>query len=508
MTKKVFKRQNLAVSVISGISGFIGLSLLTYSQTGTKYDMVEFCFKPHELTHIESAEKFCTNDKKYAIPIGYWNEERYTLSNPRFQRDDIFILSEKAHKLGIIPASNPDAYKYALFSIPLLGAGAVLFSLRINRYKLEFPIYYESVKTDLNLNILEGEKDRSIHSHKSQVEEKYYKDELDKQDKDQRFMDLTPEERQATIEDAQLNYERASGQSTTQYDLMIQQLREQLAKSKAETVKHNLEEEKLMKKLQTVKGQTVDTNSNEKTNQLKKDLINALKQHENGWLWSIINNATPIWLIGRQGSGKTFTAASIALVRKHCLDASIYYLIDRHAGSDNEKAWQYLYVDNKAISEEEIDQAFKNCVTRWKQRILDKVDSFEQIILDEFTHLKDLIGDSAAEFYKMHLSDTRKAKSMLVAISHTDTNSAYPEGTKAMREAGTILIKKFSKNGRKPLSKIEITRGYFDNNGDEIKDFQGTIPIWFSPDKLDGHFNGVPINFDEIVEVEEDDTEE
>ncbi|MHC5748119.1 MAG: hypothetical protein ACYTXT_40985 [Nostoc sp.] len=33
----------------------------------------------------------------------------------------------------------------------------------------------------------------------------------------------------------------------------------------------------------------------------------------------------------------------------------------------------------------------------------------------------------------------------MTGITHNDTNSSYPEGTQAMREAGTILIQKFTK---------------------------------------------------------------
>ncbi|MHC5732863.1 MAG: hypothetical protein ACYTXY_54275, partial [Nostoc sp.] len=71
-------------------------------------------------------------------------------------------------------------------------------------------------------------------------------------------------------------------------------------------------------------------------------LVDALKSHEGGWLWRIIDNQTPLWFIGRQGSSKTWTACSFALVRKYCLGISIRHLIDEHARGVNWQIWNYL----------------------------------------------------------------------------------------------------------------------------------------------------------------------
>ncbi|MFM6475558.1 MAG: hypothetical protein ACKPGH_19040, partial [Dolichospermum sp.] len=94
--------------------------------------------------------------------------------------------------------------------------------------------------------------------------------------------------------------------------------------------------------------------------QLKNILIEQLKNHEDGYLWTIINSLKPLWLIGNQGSGKTYTASSIALIRKYCLYAPIQYLIDRHATGDNASVWKFLQPKMTAESEENIAAAMED----------------------------------------------------------------------------------------------------------------------------------------------------
>ncbi|WP_334852404.1 hypothetical protein [Nostoc sp.] len=107
-----------------------------------------------------------------------------------------------------------------------------------------------------------------------------------------------------------------------------------------------------------------------------------------------------------------------------------------------------------------------------------------------------MIGEPAEKFYKLHLTDTRKAKVYVTGITHNDMNSSYLEGTQAMREAGTILIQKFSANGKTPLSRVKIVRGLLDDNEEEYLDAERTLPSWFNPESIYNHFNGQPIEFD------------
>ncbi|MFM5962807.1 MAG: hypothetical protein ACKOQ2_37600, partial [Dolichospermum sp.] len=90
------------------------------------------------------------------------------------------------------------------------------------------------------------------------------------------------------------------------------------------------------------------------------------------YLWTIINSLKPLWLIGNQGSGKTYTAGAIALIRKYCLDARVEYLIDRHATGDNASVWKFLQTKNIAESEENIAAAMEDNIIFWGNRIKQK----------------------------------------------------------------------------------------------------------------------------------------
>lgn len=278
-----------------------------------------------------------------------------------------------------------------------------------------------------------------------------------------------------------------------QHELQLSSMDKNIAENKLATA----ETTKKLDKLNTSSAGLPQSDKISPNEQLKNNLIDALKSHEDGYLWKIINSLKPLWLIGNQGSGKTYTAATIALIRKYCLDAPIHQLIDRHATGDNADVWKLLDAQSKAESEDEISQAFDDCCDRWLQRIKEKPTKKQQVIVDEFTNLKSLCGESAITFFKMSLTDTRKAKEYLLGITHNATNESFPEKTADSRKAGTILLEKFSANGETPLPRIVIRYGLVDEQGNSLEDVEKTLPSWFHPKKIHKHFNGKPINFDE-----------
>ncbi|WP_414553333.1 hypothetical protein [Anabaena sp. CCY 0017] len=276
------------------------------------------------------------------------------------------------------------------------------------------------------------------------------------------------------------------------HELQISELDKAIADNRLSTAETNRKLDKLNKPTGDTGTATQSPNDS-----LRNSLIDALKHHEDGYLWKIINSLKPLWLIGNQGSGKTYTAAAIALIRKYCLDASIYQLIDRHATGDNADVWKLLEASSKAESEDEISTAFEDCCDRWLQRIKEKPTKKQQVICDEFTNLKSLCGDSAIAFFKMSLTDTRKAKEYLLGITHNATNESFPDGTASARKAGTILLEKFSANGETPLSRVVVRYGLVDENGNNLEDEERTLPSWMHPERIYQHFNGKPINFED-----------
>ncbi|MFM6756061.1 MAG: hypothetical protein ACKPJ4_12370, partial [Dolichospermum sp.] len=305
----------------------------------------------------------------------------------------------------------------------------------------------------------------------------------------------TQETIQQLKSDGEIQLDHLNGQLQGQLSLKSHQL--QLSEIEKETAKNNLETLETQRKIDKLSGKSIkdDQPKLSPDEQLKTSLIDALKNHEDGWLWTIINSLKPLWLIGNQGSGKTYTAGAIALIRKYCLYAPIEYLIDRHATGDNASVWKFLQPKMTAESEENIAAAMEDNIIFWGNRIKQKPNDKLQVIIDEFTNLRGLIGDLADTWFKLSLTDTRKAKCYLLGITHNDTNSSFAEGTKDTRKAGMILIQKFSANGETPLPRVVVRYGLVDDAGNNLEDVEKTLPAWFHPQKIHDHFNSKPIIF-------------
>ena len=84
---------------------------------------------------------------------------------------------------------------------------------------------------------------------------------------------------------------------------------------------------------------------------------------------------------------------------------------------------------------------------------------------------------------------------VVLGITHNDTNTTFPEGTKDTRKAGMILVQKFSANGETPLPRIVVRYGLVDANGNNLEDVEKTLPNWLHPQKIHDHFNGKPLDF-------------
>lgn len=487
------------------IGVFLGLaSAYYYGQTPRPYQFTEVRFCPATANnrpmkyYDDPAQSQSALDNKYCrfryrLLTEVWNSRRFNELSPL--PENAFIVKDLA------PSANTSLW---LLTAPALAwMGYYCWAAKDEIDNDESFQRLENFKTTIKRQGLVTRTKRDLQSHESErIKEKHKKDidrRADNQLVQSGYISLDElriqYQRQAELED--LQFHNTKKQFTVADSVADKTVAENLRdKAKADQERGKIEGK--------TKGAIAETNSNQSVDQQRAtELIQALKAHEDGWLWKIIDNLTPLWLIGRQGSGKTYTSAAIALVRKHCLGIPIYYLIDRHATGDNSKAWRYLETQNIAESEVEIGTALDGLCEHWLLRIKGKNDheqsvtiTPEQVLIDEYTNLKSLIGESAEKFYKLHLTDTRKAKVYVTGITHNDTNSSYPEGTQAMREAGTILIQKFSANGKTPLSRVKIVRGLLDDNGEELKDAERTLPSWFNPESIYNHFNGQPISFD------------
>jgi hypothetical protein len=402
----------------------------------------------------------------------------------RERRNQLF--DENINVVKILPPEDPKATTYgvasALFLLSAYGVSKALTDSQEKSIHSQFKLLkIKALETDI---IEQTHIDLFGFSKSNQAE-------ITKQ--------VIARQTQETIQqlksEGEVQLDHLNGQLQGQLSLKGHQL--QLSELDKETAKNNLETLETQRKIDKLNKPVADTKQPTPNEQLKQSLIEALKQHEDGYLWTIINSLKPLWLIGNQGSGKTYSASAIALIRKYCLDAPIEYLIDRHATGDNAEVWKFLQPKNIAEVEEDIAIAMQDNVIFWGNRIKSKPNDKLQVIVDEFTNLRGLIGELADTWFKLSLTDTRKAKCFLLGITHNDTNSSFAEGTKDTRKAGMILVQKFSANGETPLPRVVIRYGLVDAAGNSLEDVEKTLPAWFHPQKIHEHFNGKPINFED-----------
>ncbi|MFM7407009.1 MAG: ATP-binding protein, partial [Cuspidothrix sp.] len=307
----------------------------------------------------------------------------------------------------------------------------------------------------------------------------------------------TAETIQAMKSEGEVQLDHLNGQlqgqlSLKSHQLQLSELDKETAKNELETLETNRKIDKLNKPVQDAK----QTTPNE---ELKNSLVEVLKNHEDGWLWTVIKAAKPLWIIGEQGTGKTNTSVAIALIRKYCLNIPVYRIADRHLNGANSKVWKLLEAQLKADNDSAIIEALQDTYERRLERIGQDLDDkqAEQFLLDEFTHLKDINKEAVQRFIKSTFSDTRKAKERFIGVTHLGTNEAFGEGTDAMRKAGSILLEKFTADGDKPLSRVVVKHGLVDAQGTKLKDVEYTLPKWFEANKIYQHFNGKPMNFED-----------
>lgn len=491
-----FRSQNSNIMTVCIGLGIAGLALSAYSMSGFKYERIEYCFNP-PILEPRNRPNYCTDDKTYIMPTQMWAKRGSIPRNQKFQPEGAFLMPEKATRLRTLDATNPQSWRYSLASSFFLMGSVSLIGMRIKKYKENFPMYFELVKRGLNKAVIDSESEVMIYNQDVNLKTKRKLDELSQEDELERWGDKPEAQQEAEIaqerKQAEMNNELVD---TTHLKTMAQ--------LKADAAEAQLKENQALRKIKPINGNNSVTET-KVDEQAIAEVKQALKEWEDGWLWQVTDSLVPLWLIGKAGSGKTYTANAFAIIRKYCFGHPIYQVFDRHYTGDNLDAWKFIEPENAAESDAEMIKAFGENPLRWLKRIKDKNKITEQVIIDEFTTLKDSLGDVVSTFYKLHLTDCRKAKVQVIGITHNDTNGSYPSGTKDMREAGTILIRKYSKNGRTPLSRITLVRGLVNDEGDEQVDVKKSLPPWFHPEKLYDHFTGkksIDFNHQEIDDTE------
>lgn len=270
--------------------------------------------------------------------------------------------------------------------------------------------------------------------------------------------------------------------------LKMDQEVEQIRAATQENVNKRIKLERVYSK----KDEDIQDKKNDE--KIRKDLIEALKNHEGGWLYTIITSIKPLIVIGEMGSGKSWFVSSIALCRKCILNADVEFIFDKHFGGANRKVWDLLEAKQTAKNKGELLGLIQKSLKHWDDRITigkDNLTNPTQTIFDEFTNVRSLkledkektkeLKDTAELWFGSYLTDPRKAWDYGCLITHKDTNGAYGEGTFDERESNTRLIRKYSDNDETPIPRTTIVRGLKDDAGTLLENVEKTTPDWFNP---------------------------
>lgn len=464
------KQQRKSASIAIGALLLGGLSLtIPLWQGYTKHSELLFCYAPQD--------ECVSGQIRRGIDWVIHRERR----NALFDKN-IKIIANLAPE-------SPSAPLYgAIGSIALFGAYGISKALTDMQEK--------SVHSQFSLLKIKAlENDIIINSHLDFTQfSKQQQNEITKQ----AIARNAAETIEAMKSEGELQLDHINGQ--LQGEVALKQHELNLSAMDREIADNKLHVAEVGKKIDKVSGAKHDAKSESKSTDetLKNSLIEALKNHEDGWLWTVIKAAKPLWIIGEQGTGKTNTAVAIALIRKYCLGIPVYRIADRHLNGANSKVWKLLESQLKADNDSAIIEALQDTYERRLERIALDLDDkqAEQFLLDEFTHLRDIDDETITRFIKSTFSDTRKAKERFIGVTHLGTNAAFGEGTAAMRKAGSILLEKFTADGEKPLSRVVVKHGLVDTQGNKLEDIEHTLPTWFEASRIYQHFNGKPIDFE------------
>lgn len=133
-TNKIRKEGQLN-NIVVGILAASGVIAFGVSCYGRQVDLIEYCFKPNNLP------QYCTPDKRYLMPA---DEFSRILNDPLTPSDR--IIAQKATRLRILPATNPQKWLWSLVSVGLMGSAYGLSKARERKLIEYLPAYRETVK--------------------------------------------------------------------------------------------------------------------------------------------------------------------------------------------------------------------------------------------------------------------------------------------------------------------------------------------------------------------------
>ena len=270
-----------------------------------------------------------------------------------------------------------------------------------------------------------------------------------------------------------------------------------IEKEIAENVTKVKEEEKktakLEKEINKIRGKNYKVTDDDDNTSLNV-LLEFIKNHEDGWLWDLIDSVKPIFLLGEQGSAKTSFAVGIALIRE-AMGHRVQKIADRHLNGENSDKWSLLKSESKYDNDSAILEMLEASIEERIEKISSRPKDFHQVLLDEFTQLTQIEPKKTSKaiverFVSSTYSDCRKAHELFIGVTHNFTNASFGDGVYELRKKGWLIEKFANKKGDAPLPRICIRIGMKDKDGNLLEDENRILPNWFQPEIIHDHLNG------------------
>lgn len=516
-------KRNTWISVLCGVTA-ISFFIPAFASKGKIVDYVSVCFQPKEINDpyiykekiskkfvVDSKGKYVLNKagkKKIETKItkvvvgkrfcNEYNTKKVIASFAAEEIENSITFRTKVKVVGKIEkATNPHAGLFGIGSGLLLGVGSL--------------IYWSATKD------LENNQDSLIHVKRSKLIDEAFRIEQELDIKQHEVITDAEFLKQGLSEEIRFSYlgddplpteeEITKNQELigkkellrdTSIELELTEMKAVIAKKKKEECEALRDLNKINK---TIKDKIQDSHhTNDHTNDHSKDqLIKQLKDHEDGWLWVLINSIKPLWVSGDMGSGKSTFATCIALCRHYLIDHKLVAIIDPEFNKNIKKAWSYLsFLEPKVYGEVldlkindrsewiDVNQGLLDSLERW--RIDDETTPLKTSIFDEVTQYESQkeTKEAAGSLAPLLISKPRKANEAVICIAHVITNKATggSDGFAGAIKNGTFTIQLKTSNDAKPLFK-GILEGYKNEEGDVQKDKQVTIPHeWFNPKSI------------------------
>lgn len=380
--------QERANTILVGLISGLGVLTLATSFHGRQTDLIEYCFKPNDSPH------FCTPDKRYVMPVGEWQAlKSEPASNPKSQ------IPQKATRLRIIEATNPQKWAWGLISAGLFGSAYLLSKAR-ERKLLEFlPQYRNEVKQSWLLNKIQAINTARKVEYAANLDYQLWQFSADRAARLKQLSMLSPEEIAIFQEQARL---QAQAEAQAQLNHAIGKPSAALPHGTPGTMDEQARQGKFEESNQT-------------------------------WVDNFIKQTALVW--GNQGSGKSWFARYLAK-RKAEQGYKVIILdpdsnpsewrgvAESHHDFEDIASFLRWYVDElthrysrfngSTMTEEE-----------WREQLWCDGDAIA-VICEEVTTYVDLIDDKdlLTKFFRLALTKSRKQEMPCTFVSHNNTQSA------------------------------------------------------------------------------------